>query len=394
MPAQRGAANPIKKAVGASLRALRDATDRTVPELVRNLSISASTYYRIEAGRDMLQPKHGFQLVDTLRDTGLDWARLSHVLAAVYAIDEHRNELEFVEKVIDGFRIADEELFRSLAATLPYWDESASADGREAVNRAAAQLHRYVTSSSSAVAPAPDPAVKIVADRFANVSPIYFDIVLDQLERLQAVDPRIEQRGMAQWERANARRFKQVFCVTQVPELLEASANSNVFDWGYLWRKRFGGVFVLLHDSPNNAARLQDSLRASLLRRGASASAESASKEAADAVDKVHVKAISAVETRIRTDLLQLLVRGESSRRSSTRRRQAQPSSADQPKNAWFFQIDVPRYTLGYVDDASGGDQEAAASVLSWEKSLKATDLLEAAWRQERDRLTDARFGG
>jgi hypothetical protein len=223
------------------------------------------------------------------------------------------------------------------------------------------------------------------ADAVVRVSPIYFDTVIDLLDRLADFPPRVDRRGIIQWESFNARRFQRTFAVTTVPDLLIAAAKSTAFDWSYVWRDDFEGIFIVSSEDEESTAALERDLHAGLLRRAQRRRTTSVQdRDEATLQRKVRVRSVQSLAANVRSRLEEVLTRRRS-RSDELPRAAMGRSTKNSPSwtNVWFYQLKQLGYVLGYANNSAPDREDAAFDVLSWDDSARYALQLQEVWRDD-----------
>ena len=407
--------NPLARIVGRALRHLRQIPPEVdVPSLADRLGINVNTYRRIEAGTDPMHPAYGLRFAETLAHTKVSWTRLSLVLAAVQTVHSEREDAQgivdalrrlstrgaalrpFLEGAVElvQLEMQIEELDRSTASKYhkrmggkdaaverlqTKLDERRTQLGERLAKDLTAPEEQDATSSDSGQAA----ALSSIVEAIERVSPVYIDVVADQLLRLGAFPPLVTPSGLLHWESSNASRFRQVFAITKNPTLLLRSAADAAVDWSYVWRNSFERMCILvIEDKSESVAAFREQLYAVLLKRaGRHRSRGRDAAAVAQLRDRVRVKAAETSPFGIQVQ--QETIGGLLREHSST-------DSLVGFENAWFFHIRQPNYVLAYVDNANEQKpaEETMIRVLPWGEALRHLTALEAVWLDE---LNDAR---
>jgi hypothetical protein len=332
------------------------------------------SYRRIEAGRDPLHAKYAAGLARHLRETGLQPGALSYAIAVALDFDENgfseRHEPPYYDD--DYARKLARELAVSDAGLSEAFIDLLSADSSTFNVRFGIVVDRmvdYLTSVRHRGAELP-PGVD---DAIRQISPVYLDMLINEMKRLAAFPPAASLPGIKQWESDNSRRFRRSYAITKVPELLESAAQSNSFDWSYLWREDFEGIFILslANDRTTKAVEkaLLESLAEPTKRRPARRRREA---RIGTLRSKLFVRSVSKVNRNTVTELLTWIDAAE----SSTNR-----AAETEPTNVWFYEMREPAYVLAHVNDATSNvDRKPRFEILPLARANAAAATLRRVW--------------
>ncbi len=397
MPPKSREKNPLSSVFGRSIRELRNGLGLTVSRVGPELGLSEDSLRRIESGRDPLHPKYALRLTRALVDSQLNWGCVVQVLAAIHDVEENGKseegiyDLQYLRSMIEelgNYDLALRDALRPIVAISPNDEKDLF---RAAVRRLKTHLTQthFTDADPTAFGQLP-PGLSAALAQIGRISPVYVDIVIDQLRRLAAFQPVIDKAGLADWEAANARRFKSVFGVTRAPNVFRDSVR-NLFDWSYIWRENFDGIFVLVMNDSSDCATLEREIHDALLDRARRRPGESVdARYRATLERKMRVKSYKGLEPALARKLEEVLqphgsvgaVYHPTLKHPGPRK---QPSRKSEPQfsNAWFFRMDQPAYILGYVDNVESVDVAGSAQVLGWSESVTYITQLEEAWATE-----------
>ena len=403
--------NPLARIVGRALRHLRQLPPEVdVPSLAQRLEINENTYRRIEAGTDPMHPAYALRFAEALAHTKVSWSRLSLVLVAVQTLHSEREDPARVRDILNRLSVhgaglrhvlegaaeltALEIEIESLASGggAKYQHQMGGTDaarGRlqstldERRTRLGERLAEFLTTPEQPHVNSSDPvqvaALSWMAEAIEGVSPVYTDVVADQLVRLGAFQPLVTPPGLLQWESSNASRFRRVFAVTRNPDLLLRSAADQIVDWSYVWRNSFGGMHILVIEHSNETVESfrRELHRVLLERAGQHRPQGKQAAVVAQLQQKVLVKAAmhSPLSISRQPDA------------ASVQNHRSSEDALENFENAWFFHIRKPNYVLAHVDNAKEGRaaEETTIHVLPWREALLHLNELEKVWRDELD---------
>ncbi|MCK4998156.1 MAG: hypothetical protein KAS23_01430, partial [Anaerohalosphaera sp.] len=85
-----------------------------------------------------------------------------------------------------------------------------------------------------------------------GVAPFYLDSVLQLIDNLKDVTPRVTATELAKWESTRNNRFTHIIGVIRQPA---AMLDFSTFDYSYLWIDNFRKILVIYRDDPPADAR-------------------------------------------------------------------------------------------------------------------------------------------
>jgi hypothetical protein len=102
-----------------------------------------------------------------------------------------------------------------------------------------------------------------------GVAPFYLDIVLQMIENLKNITPRVTAEELARWEGLHQNKYSHVIGIVRRPEII---IEAGIFDYGYLWEDNFQKVIIIYREGgPARAKTVQNKFAESLRKKYESA---------------------------------------------------------------------------------------------------------------------------
>ncbi len=382
--------NPLAVLLGFALRDLRDELKCSAEEIAIALEISASSYRLIESGFAAVPPYYVTKLVMTFRK--LNWSRLAQLLVAIQLVEKAKPSTDQMRQVIKevGGHLAPprSDLWLQFERVCDLLSSDLS---RKVVRTRLVQsglisgLVRYLsepdrTSESGATAP----GMVWVQTAMQKLSPYYFELLVSQVNALEHFPPRATPEALKQWEVQNPHRFQRIYGIMQSSELL--IAESEEFNWGYVYRDDFGGIYLL---SFEDASVVKDRIKAlhkkltarRLRHRASSTKPENIATFVKRNVIMKSIDSCSASEKQSLKSLLRYdVAKGELLPLANP----DPESPVLQLRNAWLYQMKDTGNVVAFVDDKSqNATNPYQATVLSSRATRILLEHLEAIWQHE-----------
>ena len=250
--------NPLAQTFGLALRELRARQATASSEMARLLGLGESTYRMIEAGSVLMQPTYALNLVRTMQQ--LQWTRVVLLLVAIQLLEQHKNSIEDMRRKAEEIQQLETELLVIMQKFDPVWEALERGAESSEISEIIKEKHLYQFAIEYMSAPllsireysteAPAWATSI----FHRTPPLYLDLFVDVMQKLEGFLPSFDVPGFIKWEDDHADRFWRVFGIVKDPELLYKSIRDQQFTWRYVWAKQFDTINVLsLSEKPSEA---------------------------------------------------------------------------------------------------------------------------------------------
>jgi len=274
--------NPLAQALGLVLSELRDKMGGvSSSQVASELGLAASHYRMIEAGSAILQPSRAIRVVQTF-DT-IEFIPLCEVIVSIQVLDGARQSIRDMKTTAALLAEATPSLAKVLRKLDTLWKVVDKGDAGE-VSKAIGstglkdELVRFLTTE-----PLPLSAADIdnfmsptyehplsgrlygkIGNILQGVAPFYLDTVLQLVDNLRNVTPRVTAEELARWEGLHQNKFSHEIGIVRKPEIV---VDVGIFDYSYLWEKNFKKIVIIYRDGPASQARAIHKKVAENLRR-------------------------------------------------------------------------------------------------------------------------------
>ncbi len=273
--------NPLAQTFGLVLQDTRDKMGG-IPsqEIAARLGLAASHYRMIEAGSAILQPSRAVKVIQTF-DT-IEFIPLCQVLVAIQILDSVKDSIEDMMTLTTLLREANPALSKVFKGLDKIWEtiktkEPAQVTKRlisdgtvkeletflttEPVTFSADQINNFMTPTYRY--PISGQLYSKIGNILQGVAPFYLDTILQLIENLKGITPRVTPVELAEWESKHKYRITHIIGIIRNPEII---LDVNTFDYTFLWEDSFRKLFVIYRDQPKNKVasikdRIIDSLR-------------------------------------------------------------------------------------------------------------------------------------
>jgi hypothetical protein len=262
--------NPLAQALGLVLQELRDKMGGvSSSEVASRLGLAASHYRMIEAGSAILQPSRAIRAVQTF-DT-IEFVPLCEVLVSIQVFDGARKSARDMQTTTSLLMGATPSLAKVLRKLDMLWkvidrgdagsvaeaivssglrDELAAFLTTEPVPLSVAEIDNFMSPTYEH--PLSGRLYGKIGNILQGVAPFYLDTVLQLIDHLRNVTPRVTAEELARWEMLHQNKFSHVIGIVRRPEIV---VEVGIFDYGYLWEESFRKVLIIYRDGPAGQAR-------------------------------------------------------------------------------------------------------------------------------------------
>jgi len=273
--------NPLAQAFGLALQTMRDRKGGvSSSEIALQLGLAASHYRMIEAGSAILQPSRAIkvvrafaaiefiplcqvlvtiQILDTTKESVRDMQTVTELLAE--ANPAMRNVLSKLRELIDTAEYSDNVRANNLMASNGLKEELITFLTTEPVTFTYSQIDNFM--SPTYAHPLSGQLYSKIGNILQGVAPFYLDAVLQLIDNLKGVTPRVTAEELARWESLHNTRISHLIGVIRKPEIV---LDIGIFDYGYLWEENFKKILIICRDEPIDRTvsihqRIADNLR-------------------------------------------------------------------------------------------------------------------------------------
>jgi hypothetical protein len=255
--------NPLAQALGLVLQSMRDKMGGiSSSEVASLLGLAASHYRMIEAGSAILQPSRAIRIIQTFET--IEFIPLCQILVAIQILDAAKRSVADMRTTTEMLIEANPSLSSVLEKFDNLWDvvkndqpgdvaEKIVSDGilqdltdlltTEPITLSAEQFGSFMTPTYQ------HPISGQLYDKIGNilqgVAPFYLDTVLQLIDNLRNITPRVTAQELAKWELLHKNRISHIIGIVRKPEVI---LDVNTFDYTFLWQQNFQKMLIIHRD--------------------------------------------------------------------------------------------------------------------------------------------------
>jgi len=252
--------NPLAQALGLVLQNTRDTMGGiSSSEVASQLGLAASHYRMIEAGSAILQPSRAVRVVQTFET--IEFIPLCQILVAIQILDAAKRSVSDMRTTTELLIEANPNLSGILKKFDPLWDvikneqpadvaEKIMAEGipqqltefltTEPISLTAEQFGSFMTPTYT------QPISGQLYDKIGNIlqglAPFYLDTVLQLIDNLKNITPRVTAEELARWESLHKNRISHTIGIVRKPEII---LDVDTFDYTFLWQQNFRKMLII-----------------------------------------------------------------------------------------------------------------------------------------------------
>ncbi len=275
--------NPLAQALGIVLQGMRDQMGGISSSQVASmLGLAASHYRMIEAGSAILQPSRAMRVAQSF-DT-IEFVPLCQILVSIQILDTARQSARDMATTAGLLTEADPGLARVIDKLNELWDVIEKGQPSDVAHAITAVGLKDELTDFLATKPVAFTADEIdnfmsptyehplsgrlyskIGNILQGIAPFYLDTVLQLIDNLRDVTPRVTAEELAKWEQLHKNRFSHIIGVVRRPEII---LDVSTFDYGYLWDESFERIVIVYRDEPpDDAATIQERIAANLRKK-------------------------------------------------------------------------------------------------------------------------------
>ncbi len=274
--------NPLAQALGLVFQNTRDKMGGiSSSEIAASLGLAASHYRMIEAGSAILQPARAIKVVQVF-DT-IEFVPLCQVLVSIQILDSVRQSIDDMRTAVQLMTEANPPLAKVLKGFDSLWDIIKTAEfgyvARQLTSHGIVKdLASFLTTEPLAFSPdeidnfmTPTYQYPISGQLYSKignflqgVAPFYLDVILQLVDNLKGISPRVTPQELAEWEKKHNNRISHIIGIIRKPEII---LDVNTFDYSFLWQESFHKMMIIHRDQPKTQTesihqRITDRLQA------------------------------------------------------------------------------------------------------------------------------------
>jgi hypothetical protein len=274
--------NPLAQSLGLVFQDMRDKMGGvSSSQIASMLGLAASHYRMIEAGSAILQPPRAIKVVQTFDK--IEFAPLCQVLVSQQIIDSVKNSIPDMKTSAELLAEATPGLAKILTKLIDLFDiiaaEPSSTVARHIESSGLKdELILFLTTAPSTFTsdqindfmsptyqyPISGQLYSKIGNILQGVAPFYLDTVLQLIDGLKDVTPRVTATELAKWEAARKNRFSHIIGIIRDPAVM---LDFSTFDYSYLWDDSFKKILIVYRDAHGDSAGQMHSRICDLLRK-------------------------------------------------------------------------------------------------------------------------------
>ena len=262
--------NPLAQTLGLVLQNLRDKMGGvSSSKIASDLGMMASHYRMVETGSAILQPSRAIRVVQTFNT--IEFVPLCEVLACIQTLDCFRQSVKEMKTTVALLKDIAPSFSKAIRKLDTLWkiiaDGSSAAVARAIIDSGLRDdLALFLTTK-----PVPFSVAEIdnfmsptydrplsgqlygkIGNILQGVAPFYLDAVLQLIENLRNITPRVTAEELARWEDLHQNKFSHLIGIVRNPEIV---VDVGIFDYSYLWEENFKKIVIIYRDGPTEGAK-------------------------------------------------------------------------------------------------------------------------------------------
>ncbi len=257
--------NPLAQALGLVFQGMRDKLGGvSSSQIASTMGLAASHYRMIEAGSAILQPSRAIKIVQTF-DT-IEFVPLCQVLVSIQVLDSVKQSVGDMRTSAGMLAEATPSLspvLGKLDVVLDIVESSSPSEVGRAIGSGGLkdELSIFLTTapviftadqmdnfmSPTYQYPISGQLYSKIGNILQGVAPFYLDAVLQLIDNLKDVTPRVTATELAKWESTRKKRISHIIGIVRQPEVM---LDFSTFDYSYLWEENFQKILMIYRDPP------------------------------------------------------------------------------------------------------------------------------------------------
>ena len=261
--------NPLAQSLGLVFQDMRDKMGGvSSSQIASMLGLAASHYRMIEAGSAILQPPRAIKVVQTFDK--IEFVPLCQVLVSQQIIDSVRNSVSDMRTTAELLAEANPGLAKVLTKLDSLLDIITAEPPSVVAHHIESsglkdELILFLTTAPSTFTsdqindfmsptyqyPISGQLYSKIGNILKGVAPFYLDTVLQLINGLKDVTPRVTADELAKWEEARKNRFSHSIGIIRDPNVM---LDFSTFDYSYLWDDSFKKILIVYRDAHGDSA--------------------------------------------------------------------------------------------------------------------------------------------
>ena len=233
-------------------------------EIASLLGLAASHYRMIEAGSAIIQPSRAVKIVQTFET--IEFVPLCQALVAIQILDSAKQSAKDMQTTAALLTEANPALSKVLKGFDKIWEIVDSGEPGDVAREIVAQgiekdLESFLTTEPVSFTadqidnfmtptyqhPLTGQLYSKIGNILQGVAPFYLDTVLQLIDNLKNITPRVTPGELAKWESLHKNRISHIIGIIRKPEII---LDVDTFDYSFLWQENFQKMLIIHRDKP------------------------------------------------------------------------------------------------------------------------------------------------
>ncbi len=252
--------NPLAQTLGIVFQNMRDKTGGTSSSQIASLlGLAASHYRMIEAGSAILQPARAVKVVQAFET--IEFIPLCQILVSIQVLDSVKHSVSDMKTTASLLMEANPALCKVLKKFDGLWEMietcPASVVAKEIIALGIEkELDTFLTTEPVSFTvdeidnfmtptyqhPISGQLYGKIGNILHGVAPFYLDTVLQLIDNLKNITPRVTAGELARWESLHENRISHIIGIVREPEII---LDASTFDYTYLWEQNFKKILII-----------------------------------------------------------------------------------------------------------------------------------------------------
>ena len=275
--------NPLAQALGLVLQSIRDKMGGvSSSEIASLLGLAASHYRMIEAGSAIFQPSRAIKAIQTFET--IEFVPLCQVLVAIQIIDSAKDSIDDLRTINALLKEANPSMAPVLECLDKLWETIKNKEPLQVAKKLyndgivkeletflttepfafnAEQMENFMTPTFKY--PISGQLYSKIGNILQGVAPFYLDTVLQLIDNLKGISPRVTPQELAIWESRHKNRITHIIGILRNPEII---LDVYTFDYSFLWQDSFQKMIIIHRDEPkDNTLPIKENITECLRKR-------------------------------------------------------------------------------------------------------------------------------
>ena len=259
--------NPLAQTLGIVFQNMRDKTGGTSSSQIASLlGLAASHYRMIEAGSAILQPARAVKVVQAFET--IEFIPLCQILVSIQVLDSAKHSVSDMKTTASLLMEANPALCKVLEKFDGLWEMIETCPGSVVAKEIIAlgiekELDTFLTTEPVSFTvdeidnfmtptyqhPISGQLYGKIGNILHGVAPFYLDTVLQLIDNLKNITPRVTAGELARWESLHENRISHIIGIVREPEII---LDASTFDYTYLWEENFKKILIIHRNKPKD----------------------------------------------------------------------------------------------------------------------------------------------